>query len=401
MKKVLFFTLLSICQIVFAQDRGTVKGILSDKEMNGEPLPFANIVVKGTTIGVTTDLDGKYTLSVPTGNQILVFSFVGYQTLEKPINIKAGETITINEIIGANEGVALDEVVIKAVTNREKVSTLLLQQKKAVAIKESIGAVELAQKGISDAAGAVTKISGVSKQEGSSNVYVRGLGDRYLNTTMNGLSLPSNDVSKKNIDLSLFPSDIIQNVSISKAYSSNFYGDFAAGNVDITSKEYKGKGFIEVNLSSGVNTRAVGENFKKSEGTGYFGYYNRYKYNPFAVVLSHGVDPVDAGTPINSNLGISFGKSFDFDDDSRLSLFGTASFGRSFEYREGPLVDFTNVVIKEYPNAQEFEYSTSTTAMANALYAINSDHKLKFTSLFLNNSKDKTCMGEFLEDSII
>ena len=73
---------------MFAQDRGTVKGILSDKEMNGEPLPFANIVVKGTTIGVTTDLDGKYTLSVPTGNQILVFSFVGYQTLEKPINIE-------------------------------------------------------------------------------------------------------------------------------------------------------------------------------------------------------------------------------------------------------------------------------------------------------------------------
>ena len=76
-------------------------------------------------------------------------------------------------------------------------------KKKAVEIKQSIGAEELSRKGVSNAASAVAKISGVSKQEGSSNVYVRGLGDRYLNTTMNGLSLPSNDVNKKNINLDL------------------------------------------------------------------------------------------------------------------------------------------------------------------------------------------------------
>ena len=147
----------------------------------------------------------------------------------------------------AASAASLDEVVITTTTKRESETALLLEQKKAVEMKQSIGAEELSRKGVGDAAGAVAKISGISKQEGSSNVYVRGLGDRYLNTTMNGLSLPSNDVNKKNIDLDLFSTDVIENVSVSKAYSSKFYGDFSAGNVDITSKDYTGNGFFDFN----------------------------------------------------------------------------------------------------------------------------------------------------------
>ena len=389
MKKILLITFLTISQFIIAQDKGTIKGLLTDNETSGEPLPFANIVIKGTSIGTTSDFDGNYTLSVPAGNQIVVFSFLGYKSIEKPFSIKAGQSITINQLMSAEEGVALDDIVITTTTSKEKASALLLEQKKAVVIKESIGAQELSEKGVSNAAGAIAKISGVSKQEGSSNVYVRGLGDRYLNTTMNGLTLPSNNVDKKNIDLNLFPSDIIQNVSISKAYSSSFYGDFAAGNIDVTSKEYKGDGFITVDFSSGVNSRAAGKNFLKSEGTGQFGFYNRYQHNPFAVILSHGIDPIDAGAPINGAIGLSGGISFDFKNDARLSLFGTASFERSFEYREGPLVDFTNLAKKDFPNSQEYEYATSTTAMLSAFFKINTNNQLKYTSLFLNSSNDQ------------
>jgi hypothetical protein len=94
------------------------------------------------------------------------------------------------------------------------------------------------------------------------------------------------------------------------------------------------------------------------------------------------MDPINAGEPINSTVGISAGTSFDFKDDSRLSLFGTASFNRGFEYREGPLVDFTNLAKRDFPNSQEYEYSTSTTAMGSAFYKINDNHKLKYTLLY-------------------
>ncbi|MGY0427202.1 MAG: TonB-dependent receptor domain-containing protein, partial [Polaribacter sp.] len=204
-----------------------------------------------------------------------------------------------------------------------------------------------------------------------------------------GLSLPSNDVNKKNIDLNLFPSEVIQNIAVSKAYSPEFYGDFAAGNIDITSKEFKGKSFFNVSIGSGVNSRAADKNFRKSEGTGSVGFYGRYNHNPFAVILSHSVDPVNGAAPINLSIGLKGGTSFDFKNDSRLTLYGTASFKNNYEYREGPVVNFTNVFKVRYPNAQEFEYTTATTVMGNAIYKINNNHSLKYTTMFLNNSSDQ------------
>ncbi len=89
---------------------------------------------------------------------------------------------------------------------------------------------------------------------------------------MNNLSLPSNDVNKKNINLDLFPSEIIENVEVSKAYNSYFYGDFSAGNVNINSKEYTGPGYFAVSFNSGFNSNAIGEDFVRSEGPSYFGF---------------------------------------------------------------------------------------------------------------------------------
>ena len=389
MRKITLLLILLSTAFLSAQNLGTISGKLTDKDYNNEPLAFANVLIKGTTTGTTSDFDGLYKFeNLDPGNYILVFSFIGYETQEIPVIVEAEKNTELNVLMGASAA-ALDEVLITTTTKRESEVALLLDQKKAVEIKQSIGADELSRKGVGNAAGAVAKISGVSKQEGSSNVYVRGLGDRYLNTTLNGLSLPSNDVNKKNIDLNLFSSDVIENVSISKAYASKFYGDFSAGNVDIASKDYKGNGFFDVFTGSGYNTNAIGKSFVRSEGTGYFGYYGRYDHNPFAIILSHGIDPVDAGTPINILYGASAGKSFDFENGSRLSVFATASFENNYEYRKGSAIDYTLTEKKAFVNsAEEFEYATTTTTMANANYRINDKNTLKYNSLFINNSSD-------------
>jgi len=381
----LFFAIV----IGYAQN-GTIVGKVQDKETNNDPLPFANITIKGTSKGTTSDLDGLYQIpEVAPGTYTLVFSFVGYETREiEGVVVNPGQITNVDVILAVNAA-ALDAIVITATTRKVSEAATLLEQKKSKDIKQIIGAEELARKGVGDAAGAVTKISGVSKQEGSSNVYVRGLGDRYLNTTFNGLPLPSNDIEKKNIELSLFATDVIENVSISKAYSGKQYGDFAAGNININSKDYKGDGFLEVFVGSGVNENAIGEDFVISEGTGYFGDYARHNQNPFAIVLSHGLDPEDVNTPINANFGISGGKSFSFEDGSRLSFFGTLSFENGYEYRRGEATDFTTAEKKFFRDAEEFEYSTTTTAMGTINYKINDDNKLKFNSLFINSSTNE------------
>jgi len=390
MKQLFTLFLIGIVQLTFSQNSGSIVGQLTDKDYNNEPLAFANIIIKGTTTGTTSDIDGLYALNdIQPSSYTLVVSFLGYDTIEiAEVNVEPNKVTTVNVALSANAA-SLDQVIIKTTTKRESEVALLLEQKKAVTIKESIGSEELSRKGISDAAGAVAKIAGVSKQEGGNNVYVRGLGDRYLNTTYNGLSLPSNDIEKKNIDLSLFSSDIIQNVSISKAYSSNFYGDFTAGNVNILSKDYSGKGFIESSLSTGINSKSSGEDFVRNEGTGYFGFYNRHNNDPYAVILSHGVDPVNAGIPINISGTLSGGASYLFENNSKFSFFLTASFDNDFEYRKGAAVDFTTVEKKRFPTTEEYEYSTTTSAMANLIYKVNSNHKISYNSLFINSTNDE------------
>ncbi len=390
MKKLLLFVLLICLSKGVAQDTGSIVGKLIDKEVNDEPLPFANILVKGTTKGTTSDFDGLYQIAnVAPGIYTLIFSYLGYETIEIPnIEVVAGNVSTLNVPMSASAGVSLDEVVVTVSARKDSEVALLLQQKNATVMQEAISAEALTLKGIDDAAAAVSQISGISKQEGSSNVYVRGLGDRYQNTTMNGLSLPSNDVNKKNIDLNLFSSSIIENVSVSKAYNSSYYGDFAAGNVNIDSKEYTGDGYLEIALGSGINSNAIGADFLQSEGTSFFGFYNRYNNNPFAVILSHGVDPESMSTPVNINGAIEGGYSINLNDESRLSFFGTASFRNGYEFLEGPARDFTNVLKFDFPNTEEYTYKTTTTALGNIVYKINNKHKIKYSSLFINSARD-------------
>ena len=393
MRQITIVFILLLTAFSQAQETGSVSGKLIDKEYNNEPLPFANVLIKGTTTGVTSDIDGLYKIeNLDPGTYTFQFSFVGYETIENQVEVIAGQDTKLDVIMFASAA-ALDEVVIKTTAKRETETALLLDQKKATTIKQSIGAQELSRKGISDAAGAVTKISGISKQEGGGNVYVRGLGDRYLNTTYNGLTLPSNDIEKKNMDLNLFSSDIIQNVGVSKTYAANFYGDFAAGNVDIVAKEHTGDFFLDVNLGSNFNSNAIGKNFVKSEGTGYFGFYNRYRNNPYAVILSHGVDPQSIDGSLGVEGSITGGKSWEVGEESRLSLFTTAAFGSSFEYRRGQFANVTAAANTIFQDAEEFEFTRNTTAMANVVYRINNDHKIKFNSLFINDATDE--VGRF------
>ncbi|HET8804612.1 MAG TPA: carboxypeptidase-like regulatory domain-containing protein, partial [Aequorivita sp.] len=145
----LFFFLFTALTI--AQESGSIVGKLTDKDYNNEPLPFANVFIKGTTKGVTSDIDGLYSIeNVAPGTYTVIFSFVGYETVEIPnVTVTANKVTNIDVPMGASAA-ALDEVVITTTTRRESEVALLLEQKKAVAIRESIGAEQLTKLGVSD-----------------------------------------------------------------------------------------------------------------------------------------------------------------------------------------------------------------------------------------------------------
>ena len=385
-KLIIAFVFLS--QLVAAQSKGTVKGMLTDAESNNEPMPFANVFIKGTTIGGTTDFDGNYSLKVDAGNYILVFSFVGYQTIEKKIAVVAGETLTINEKLSAKAGLTLDEVQIQATVNKAKLSAILTEQKKAVAIKTTIGAQELDNKGISDLATAVTKATGISKQEGSNNIFVRGLGDRYNSTTLNGLPIPSNNPSRKNISLDIFSTDIVQKIDINKIYNGSIYGDFGGANVNIVSKEHVGKPSLEIGIGSATNSNLT-SNFYLQEGPNFIGFYNNnYPTNVLSGYnFTTSWDNVSK-SPIATNLSIKGGKKFQIGEEGNFNIFGTVSFSNGFKFKEGinrGSVNAQGLAYTDY-TFKSYDYNTNTTAMLNAAYKINTNNTYKFSSLFINSS---------------
>src|SRR5210317_20140 len=116
MKKFTLFVMLIIAAISQAQNTGSVVGKLTDKEYKNEPLAFANVLIKGTTKGTTSDFDGLYALeNLEHGDYTLIYSFVGYETQELPVTVVAGKVTEVNVPMGASAA-SLDEVVITTTT---------------------------------------------------------------------------------------------------------------------------------------------------------------------------------------------------------------------------------------------------------------------------------------------
>ena len=407
MKKIVCIAFIALSQLLIAQDKGTLMGLLTDKEANNESLPFANVFIIGTNIGTTTDFDGNYSFKVPAGTHIVSFSFLGYKTVEKTITIVASQTLVLNQIMSAEEGVALDEIVIKSTIGKESASALLLEQKKATVIIESIGAQTLAKVGVSNAANATTKISGVTKSESSGDIYIRGLGDRYLSTTMNGLPIPSDDVANKNINLNLFSTNIIKNIGISKTYSIGGYADQGSGNVNINSKEYSKKGY-SISLAGGTDTNVanLSNDFRttlvnKDVTLG----FHQKEFALQNLVTYQGWDTETLSAPINFNASFSAARKFEI-FGKELAIFLTGAHAKSFEYRNGVFRAYrSNVLDKSFPatsrqinidrginpnekDVEEYISRTNTTGYINVALKLNDNNKVKYNTLFVNTGID-------------
>ncbi|WP_037318958.1 TonB-dependent receptor [Salegentibacter sp. Hel_I_6] len=393
MKNYLFIVSVIILSITMqAQDEttGTIAGKLSDNEVEGQPLPFANVIIKETNKGTTSDFDGLYSLkNIEPGTYTVEFSFVGYETLQIPnVEVIAGKVTEINTGLGASAA-ALDEVVISTVSRQDSEVALLLEQKGAIQIKESIGAQELARKGVGDAQGAVNKMAGVSKQEGVKNVFVRGLGDRYNSTTLNGLPLPSEDPEYKNIALEFFDSNIIRSVGINKTFQTDVYGDFAGANLNINSKELYGAEDIQVSIGSSVNSLAVTRNdFQKVDGANWFG-YGMKNTSPISSLENYNFDnnwaTSNYSTPINTSATIQLGKKFKIGENNLKTMF-VASMKNDYSFREGntKVVNAQGLPLRDL-DFQTYLYDVTQILMGNASYEFNKN-KISFNSLYIHSN---------------
>ncbi len=370
--------------------KGMVKGTIKDAATD-ETVIGASVSLVGTTYGTISDQQGSFLLTgIQPGQYVLQVSYIGYATIRvEDIVVKDGAETVLDISLEAS-GELMDEVVVTTTRRRGSDIALLADQKKASLVIQRIGAQELSRVGVSDASAAVAKMSGISKEDGGTQVYIRGLGDRYVTTSFNGLPLPSNDPELKNIALDLFSTDIIEFVAVDKLYNSKMFGDFGGGNIDIYSKNYSGNGMLEVSVSTTLNTNAVSraDNFLLLPGGSKWG-FDEYSIpqNPLSGFhFTNSANPVSR-SPYPADVRLLGGKSFNVGSEGRLNFFGTASFGNGFEYREGINRDVSAQGARiRWAEQERFGYKTNTTGLFNVGYLLNPTHKFSYNFLFVNSS---------------
>ena len=180
--------------------------------------------------------------------------------------VAAAETTT-QDIAIAPEAVQLVEISVSAASERGTVSRALEEQRNAVNIVNSVSAEQIAKSPDSDAGQAIQRVSGVTVQDGK-YVFVRGLGERYTTTTLNGARIPSAEPDRKVVPLDVFPSSLLEGITTSKTFTPDQSGDFSGAEVNLKTREFPARRVITFSVSGGVNTAATGRNVVKAPSVG-------------------------------------------------------------------------------------------------------------------------------------
>jgi outer membrane receptor protein involved in Fe transport len=404
MKFKLIVTFLLITVLGFAQ-KGTITGTLTDKDVNNEPLPFANVVIKGTNIGVTTDETGKYIVNIEAGTYTIQFSFLGYETIEEKVEVKAGETVTVNKALGSGS-YQLKDVVIQNTVSREKEAALLMEQKNAVEIKQSIGSQEMQRKGVSTVEQGVAKISGVSKVA-DRGIFIRGLDDRYNYLQINGLNFIPSDPNLKTIPLSFIPTDIVRNIDVFKTFNSGLYQDFAGASLNIWTKDISSKPYTKIGLTTGFNSITTFKNFKSADegGADFFGYSGNNRSIPSVFnenvaqgyqatpseskdLFSSSWSPEKTKAPLSIGTSITNSDSFELSNDRKIGYIFNVNFSNNYLSQTGQRRNLNSegTAFKDFELSNS-KYFTQKSALASLNFKKPSRYNFLFNLIYIQNSE--------------
>ncbi len=388
MKRFFISIILLIQVLMVTAQTGTIKGTVTDAKTK-EALIGTTVYLKGTTQGTITDFDGNYVIpNVKVGTHTIAVSFISYDTQEFQVEVKPGNNVELNvALLPATLEIEGVQVVAKA--NRESETMLLVEQKNAVLAKQTIGAQEISRKGASDAESAVAKMSGISKQEGVKNVFVRGLGDRFNSTTLNGFPVPSEDPEYKNISLDFFASEIIKAIGVNKVFNAETSGDVAGAQIDISSKELIGSEDLSVDVAAKANTQVLTKDFLVPDGVSLLGFRQNINSptSEESYDFKNSLDPSNQSFQLGKDFGIAGGKRYNINHNP-LTFYVIGNYSNEFNFTDGYTRESTtNGTIFRDQNTKKYERESSHLAMANVNYRFDKN-ALTYNALVIHTATE-------------
>jgi len=252
---VVFFTLhLLLFSTAYGQN-GFLRGSVFDGN-TGEFLPGVTVYIENTTIGTITDFDCLFSMELAPGTYQVRISFISYETLKiQDLVIETGKTTLLENLKLKEASIEIEETVVTARAIKNTETALLTMKRKSVTLLDGISSGGLKKIGDADAASSMKRITGVSV-EGGKYVFVRGLGDRYTKTILNGLDIPGLDPDRNTIQMDIFPTNIIENMVVNKSFSADLPADFTGGVINISIKDFPESRKAEISLSASYNPTA-------------------------------------------------------------------------------------------------------------------------------------------------
>ena len=408
-----FFLLLTDSINGFSQT-GSLSGKVSDKSNNDE-LIGANILISEQSKGASTDIDGKFLIKgVPAGTYNVRISYVSYNSLTiENVVVKEGQTTTLN--ISLEPSVTeMDEVVVTAEAIKTSELSILKIQKNSNNIVDGLSAEMIKKNNSSDGTEILKRMTGVTIADGK-YAYIRGVGDRYNNTMLNGANLPSTDPEKKSFSYDLFPANLIESMITSKSFTPDKPADFSGGLVEISTIEFPDVRSMDFGISSSVNSITTFNDFQSYNGgkSDFFGFDDGTRSMPSIIPDERVAKGTQGSAKIteygkafennwlvknkkaltNSGYKFSIGDKFSFDEDNDIVIgyIGSTTYSSSFENKdvskraaytfEGPRYDYSG---------KSSSYGVSWGALFNVSLKLFQNHKISFKNIYNVNSDDES-----------
>ena len=414
-------------------------GYIAGKVTSPSGMPIVNASVKVADLDITTQTneDGLYTLEVPRGSHIVDVSIEGYTSPEASsirvfadLGVYAGFKLFKQSLAEAIDlpSSSFEEVVTLGVFNPTKGAENI--ERYASTIVSAMDAEQLARFGDSDVAVAIGRIAGLSVTDGK-YANVRGLDGRYIATNFNGILMPSTDPMRRDIQLDLFPSNIVESIEVQKTFSADQLATTTGGSIAVNTKGIPDEQVGSISVSTGFNSDFTGDDVQgyRDSNREWLGYDNGLR-NLHSGVLEatdgaqslticdpsladicthpdvamaylltfrpdYDIDTVKADPDIGFD--VDFGDRFEY-ADGEFGYYFAGSYGRGTSHRGEAILDNPSSITGEYDRTKD---TVSVTGYGVLGYEFDSGEIISKTTL-LRSTDDVTrrVIGMDSEDNL-
>lgn len=413
--------------VAFAQTKGTISGKVIDAE-SGEVLRRATVSIVGTQMGAFTDVKGEYKLrSLNPGTYSLQVRYVGYEIKQiDNIEVKEGGNTVINVVL-ASSVKKTEEIVVEARRENNNEAAILAQRKNASQVSDGISIEEIKRTPDSDAGQSLRRVSGVTLVN-DKFVYVRGVSERYSNTTLNGTALATTEPDKKAFAFDMFPSEFLENANVAKSFSPDLPGNFAGGLVQLNTVDFPAARSFKISFGTSMSDNVTFDKKFITYGSGsqnWFGYEDGSRSLPGSVPsspsamkdLTNRLKSDDEATlraatdewsslsksfnnkawsrdtisaPLNGSINMSYSDIFNL-GGSDLGIIASAMYGNSYSYNDIYRATLnSDATVYNYNRGTVSTFSTNLGGLLNIAYKIGDNNSISLKNTYNNAADDES-----------